>query len=157
MHDKSLSPKISHSKKDSIFTENFMNTELDDLDEFEASLSSCLEDFFPDARKTKAPVIYIKDKDYEFNVESEKIERAEAIKFYGREDELPWEYLINISELANLFGNTEIQRRYYFLKLFTFSFGGEARVSFNSLPTLATHMRRTTPISIAVSRGFSTP
>lgn len=61
--------------------------ELDDLDEFEASLGSCLDDLFPDARKTEAPVIYIKDKDYEFNVDPEKIERAEAIKFNGREDD----------------------------------------------------------------------
>jgi hypothetical protein len=103
------------------------------LDEFEASLSSCLEDLFPNARKTEAPMIYIKDKDYEFNVEPEKIENAEAIKFNVREDELPWEYLINLSELANLFGHTEIQRRYYFLKLFPFSLGGEARDWFNSL------------------------
>jgi hypothetical protein len=46
-----------------------MNVELDDLDEFEASLSSCLEDLFPNARKIETPVIYIKDRDYEFNVE----------------------------------------------------------------------------------------
>ena len=110
-----------------------MNADLDDLDEFEASLSSCLEDFFPNARKTEAPVIDIKDKYYKFNVEPEKIERAEAIKFYGREDELPWEYLINLSELANLFGNTEIQKRYYFLKFFPFSLGGVAKAWFNYL------------------------
>jgi hypothetical protein len=110
-----------------------MNAKLDDLDEFECSLSSCLEDFFPNARRTEAPVIYIKDKDYEFNVEPEKIERAEAIKFYGKEDEIPWEYLINLCELANLFGNTDIQRRYYFFKLFPFSFGGEEKSWFNSL------------------------
>jgi hypothetical protein len=47
--------------------------------------------------------------------------------------EPPWEYLINLSEMANLFGNTEIQKRYYFLKLFTFCLGGEARAWFNSL------------------------
>jgi hypothetical protein len=95
-----------------------MNAKLDDLDEFEARLSICLDDLFLDARKTEAPMICIKDKDYEFNVEPEKIERAEAIKFNGREDELPWEHLINLSELANLFGNTEIQK--YFLILFFF-------------------------------------
>ena len=83
--------------------------DLDDLDKFEASLSSCLGDLFPVARESEAPVIYIKDKDYEFNVDPEKIEKAEAIKFYGREDELPWEHLINLTELANVFGNTEIQ------------------------------------------------
>jgi hypothetical protein len=132
-NDKSLSPKISNCKEDSIFTKAFMNAELDDLDEFEASLSSCLDDLFPDARKTEAPVIYIKDIHYEFNVEPEKIERVEAIKFNGREDELPWEHLINHTELANLFGNTEIQKRYYFLKLFPFSLGGEAKAWFNYL------------------------
>jgi hypothetical protein len=63
-------------------------------------------------------VIYIKDKDYEFTVDPEKIEKAEAIKFIGREDELPWEHLINFTELANVFGNTEIQQQSYFLKLF---------------------------------------
>jgi hypothetical protein len=53
-------------------------------------------------------VIYIKYKDYEFNVDPDKIERAEAIKFNGIEDELAWKYLINLSELSNLFGNTKI-------------------------------------------------
>lgn len=61
-----------------------MNMELDDLDELEASLGSCLDDLFPDARKTKAPVIYIKDKDYEFNVDPEKIEKGEATKFCNK-------------------------------------------------------------------------
>jgi hypothetical protein len=132
-NDSSLSPKISNAKEDGIFTKTFMNIELDDLDEFETSLGSCLDDLFHDAIKTEAPVIYIKDKDYEFYVDPKKIEKAEAIKFNGREDELPWEHLINLSELANVFGNTEIQKRYYFLKLFPFSLGGEAKAWYNSL------------------------
>jgi hypothetical protein len=32
-----------------------------------------------------------------------------------------------------VFGNTEIQQRYYFLKLCTFSLGGEAKAWYNSL------------------------
>jgi hypothetical protein len=48
-----------------------MNVELDDLDVFEASLGFCLDDLFPHARKTEAPLIYIEDKDYEFNVDPE--------------------------------------------------------------------------------------
>jgi hypothetical protein len=131
--DNSLSPKISNNKEDGIFNKAFMNVKLDDLDEFEASLSSCLDDLFLDARKVEAPVIYIKDKDYEFNVETKKIERAEDIKFNGMEDELPWEQLINLSELANVFGNTKIQKRYYFLKLFPFSLGGEEEDWYNYL------------------------
>jgi hypothetical protein len=116
--DSLLSPKVANAKEDGTFTETFMNMELDDLDEFEASLGSCLDDLFHVARETEAPMIHIKDKDYEFNVDPEKLEKAEAIKFNGREDELPWEHLINLFELANVFGNTEIQKRYYFLNLF---------------------------------------
>jgi hypothetical protein len=59
------------------------------LDEFEASLSSCLEDLFHVAIKSEAHVVYIRDKYYEFNVHPEKIEKAEPIKFNGRENELP--------------------------------------------------------------------
>jgi hypothetical protein len=62
-----------------------MNIDLDDLDKFEASLSSCLGDLFPVARKSEASTIYIKDKDYEFDVDPNKIEKSEAIIFYGRE------------------------------------------------------------------------
>jgi hypothetical protein len=70
-NDSSLSPKILNHKEDGIFTETFMNVELDDLDVFEASLGFCLDDLFPHARKTEAPLIYIEDKDYEFNVDPE--------------------------------------------------------------------------------------
>jgi hypothetical protein len=103
--DSPLSPKMTHSEEYIAFTEAFMNIDLDDLDKFEASMSSYLGDLFVVARESEAPVIYIKDKDYEFDVGPEKIEKVEAIKFYGRADELPYEHLINLTELANVFGN----------------------------------------------------
>jgi hypothetical protein len=131
--DSSLSPKVANAKEDGNFNETFINIELDDLDEFETSLGSCLHDLFPVARKTEAPVIYINDKDYEFNVDPQKLEKSEAIKFNGRDDELPWEHLINLIELPSVFGNTEIQQRYYFLKLFPLSLGGEEKAWYNSL------------------------
>jgi hypothetical protein len=43
------------------------------------------------ASKIDAPAIYIKDKDYEFTVDSEIIERVEGSKFYGKEEEFPYE------------------------------------------------------------------
>jgi hypothetical protein len=49
------------------------------LDEFEASLGSCLDDLFPVARKTEVLVIYIKYKDYKFNVDPEKKRKPEPL------------------------------------------------------------------------------
>jgi hypothetical protein len=46
-------------------------------------MSSCLGYLFPVARESEAPTIYIKDKYYEFDVNPEKIKKAETIKFYG--------------------------------------------------------------------------
>ena len=57
----------------------------------------------------------------------------ESNKFYGKDEEFPLEHLERLTELADLFGKTEIEKRYYFLKLFPFSLGGEAKAWFNSL------------------------
>ena len=80
-NDIALSPKITHSEEDIAFTESFMNIDLDDLDKLEASLSSCLGDLFHVARESEAPVIYIKDKDYEFDVDPEKIKKLKQLSF----------------------------------------------------------------------------
>jgi hypothetical protein len=58
-----------------------MNLDLDDLDKFGASLSTCLGDLFPVASKIDAPAIYIKDKYYQFIVDPKLIERVVASKF----------------------------------------------------------------------------
>jgi hypothetical protein len=38
-----------------------------------------------------------------------------------------------LHELSTLFGNDEIQQRYYFLKLFPLTLGGDAKTWYNSL------------------------
>jgi hypothetical protein len=43
---------MANSKEDVTFIEAFTNIDLDDLNEFEASLSSCLDDVFHVARKS---------------------------------------------------------------------------------------------------------
>jgi hypothetical protein len=58
---------------------------------------------------------------------------VEASKFYGKEEEFPYEHLTNLNDLSCLFGKTEIQQRYYFFKLFSFSLEGKAKVWYNSL------------------------
>ena len=73
------------------------------------------------------PAIKINDKDYEFNVDPEIIERAEKSKFYGREDEFPFDHIADLHDLSVLFGKDEINQRHYFLKLFPFSLGGSAK------------------------------
>jgi hypothetical protein len=132
-NDIATSSKSTPSEEDIAFSEAFMNLDLDDLDKFDASMSTSLGELFPVASKMDAPAIYIKDKDYEFNVDSEIIELVESSKFYGKEEEFPYEHLTNLNDLACLFGKTEIQQRYYFLKLFPFSLGGKAKAWYNSL------------------------
>ena len=63
----------------------------------------------------------------------EIIERVEASKFYGKDEEYPYDHLMNLDEIACVFGRTKIQQHYYFLKLFPFSLGGEAKTWYNSL------------------------
>ena len=51
----------------------------------------------------------------------------ESNKFYGKDEEYPLEHLERVTELADLFGKNEVEKRYYFLKFFPFSLGGEAK------------------------------
>lgn len=92
-----------------------------------------LEECFSVNDEINAPAIKIKDKDYEFSVDPEMIEKAEESKFYGREDEYPFEHMSDLHELSVLFGKDEISQRYYFLKLFPFTLGGAARTWYNCL------------------------
>jgi hypothetical protein len=61
-NDIANSSKSTHSEEDIDFSEAFMNLDLDDLDKFDASLSTCLGDLFPVANKIDAPAIYNKHK-----------------------------------------------------------------------------------------------
>jgi hypothetical protein len=132
--DIAISSKSTHSEEDIAFTKAFMNLDLDALDKVDACLSTCIRDLFHVASKIDAPATYIKDKDYEFTIDSELIERVEASKLYGKEEEFPSEYLItNLNDLSCLYGKTEIQQRYYFLKLIHFSLGGKSKSWYNSL------------------------
>ena len=40
--------------------------------------------------------------------------------------------LVMVHDIANVFGKYEVQKHYYFLKLFPFSLGGEAKTWYNS-------------------------
>jgi hypothetical protein len=103
------------------------------LDKLDSYKNCPLDDYFPVVKKVNAPAIEIKDKDYEFNVDPEIIEKAEKVKFYGRDDDFPFEHITQLHELSVLFGKDEIHQRYYFLKLFPFSLGGNAKSWYNGL------------------------
>jgi hypothetical protein len=40
-----------------------------------------------------------------------------------------------LHELSNLYGNDEVRKHYYFLKLFPFSLGADAKTWYHSLPS----------------------
>ena len=61
----------------------------DEMDKLASYINSPLDDFFPVTDKMNGSAIKINDKDYEFNINPEFIERVEKSKFYGREDEFP--------------------------------------------------------------------
>ena len=110
--------------------------DLDDIDKFKESMELAIGEFFyvdPASYEPYESAIYIKDKDYEFNVDTEIIEIIESNKFYGKYEEFPVEHLERLTKLADLFGKNEVEKRYYFLKLFPFSLGGEAKTWFHSL------------------------
>ena len=50
----------------------------------------------------------INDKDYEFNVDPEIIERAEESKFYGREDEFPFDHIADFMNYLCYLGNMKL-------------------------------------------------
>ena len=80
-----------------------------------------------------APAIKIKDKDYEFSVDPEKIKEAKKYKFYGRDNEFPFEHIDVLHDLSVAFGKDEIHQRYCFLNLFPFTLGGGAKIWYNHL------------------------
>jgi hypothetical protein len=110
-----------------------MDMDLDDLYSFDALVHTSLGDLFPIASKTNEPIVYIKDSAYEFSVDPEIIKMVENKKFYGKEDEYPGEHIVMVHDISNVFGKDEVQKHYYFLKLFPFSLGGEAKTWYNSL------------------------
>jgi hypothetical protein len=116
------------------FGRAFVDADLDDLDIFDALRHASLGDLFPTISKTNEPIIYIKYSAYEFFVNPDIIELVEKNKFYGKDDEYPGDHIIQVHDIANLYGNNEVQKHYYFLKLFPFSLGGDARNWYNSLP-----------------------
>ena len=111
----------------------FMDSNLDKLDKLDSNKNSSLADYFPVTKKMNAPAIKIKDKDYEFSVDPEIIKKAEKFKFNGRDNEFPFEHIAVLHDLSVLFGKDEIHQRYYFLKLFPFTLGGDAKTWYNSL------------------------
>ena len=124
------------TKEDAAFSKAFIEMDLDDIDKFKESMELAIGEFFyvdPASYEPFESAIYIKDKDYEFNVDTEIIKIIESDKFRGEEEEYPMEHLEKLAEYANLFGKNEVEKHYYFLKLFPFSLGGEAKTWFNSL------------------------
>ena len=77
------------SEEEDAFTMAFMDSNFDKLDKLDSYKNSPLDDYFPVTKKMNAPAIKIKDKDYEFSVDPEIIEKAEKFKFYGRDNEFP--------------------------------------------------------------------
>jgi hypothetical protein len=121
------------SEEDAILARDFLYGSLEDLDKLDDYKNISLDEFFPAASKSKGSAIYIKDKGYEFSVDPEIIKKAESFKFYGKKNEFSLEHMTALHELSALFGKDEIQQRYYFLKLFPFTLGGDAKIWYNSL------------------------
>ena len=114
------------NEADAAFTKAIIEMDCDDIDKLKESLELAIGEFYYVDHVSYELAIYIKDKDYDFNVDTEIIKIVESEFFYGREEEYPFEY-------ANLFGKNEIEKHYYFLKLFPFSLGGDAKRWFKSL------------------------
>ena len=121
------------SEEEDAFHMAFMDPNFDKLDKLDSYKNSPLDDYFSVAKKVNAPAIDIKDEDYKFSVDPEIIEKAEKVKFYGRDNEFPLEHITHLHELSVLFGKDEIHQRYYFLKLFPFTLGGSAKNWYNCL------------------------
>ena len=117
------------SEKEDAIIKAFMSPDYDEMDKLVSYINSPLGDFFPVTDKMNGSAIKINDKDYEFNIDPEFIERVEKSKFYGREDEFPFDHVADLHELSELIWKGEINQRYHFLKLFPFSLGGRDRKS----------------------------
>jgi hypothetical protein len=84
-------------------------------------------------KKSNAPIVDIKDPTYKFSINPKIIELVEKNKFYGNDEEYPGDH-IHVHTIANLYGNNDVLKQYYFVKLFPFSFGGDARNWYSALP-----------------------
>jgi hypothetical protein len=115
------------------FNKAFISCDLDNMDEFDALMDMTLGEMFPVTNNFCEPAIAIKDDAYNFSVDPDIIKMVEDNKFYGKDEEFPTEHLGKLVELATVFGKDEIQQHYYFLKLFPFSLGGDAKAWYNSL------------------------
>jgi hypothetical protein len=79
------------------------------------------------------PIVYIKDPNFEFSINPEVIELVEKSKFYG-DEEYPGDHMLSMHNLADLYGNNDKMKQYYFVKLFPFSLGGDANKWCNAFP-----------------------
>jgi hypothetical protein len=59
------------------FGRAFMDMDLGDLDNFDATAHTSLRDLFPIASKSDEPIIYIEDSSYEFSAKLDVIEFVE--------------------------------------------------------------------------------
>jgi hypothetical protein len=117
------------------FSRAFVDMDLDDLDKFDALIHTSLRNLFPIASKDDEPIIFIKASAYEFSIKTEAIEWVEKRKFHGRDDEYHAEHIVMLHDISNLYGNDEVPKHYYFLKLFPFSLGGDAKTWYHFLPS----------------------
>jgi hypothetical protein len=115
------------------FSRAFVEGDLNDFDEFDSLIHTSIGDLFPLVKKPDAPIVYKKDPAYKFSVNTEAIEWVGKRKFYGRNDEYQAEHMLMLHEISNLHGNDEVQKHYYFLKLFPFSLGDDAKTWYHSL------------------------
>src|SRR4051812_37224696 len=78
--------KSKFTEADVAFTKAFLEMDFDDIDNFKESMDLSIGEFYFVDHVSYEPAIYIKDKDYEFNVDTEIIKIIESIKFYGGEE-----------------------------------------------------------------------
>jgi len=112
----------------------FMSIDSNDLEGLDAFVRTPLAEMFKIASNYCEPAIYVRDEAYDFFVDPEMIKIVEKNKFYGKEEEFLAKHLTNLMKIAMLLGKDEIHQHYYFLKLFPFSLGGDAKDWYNSLP-----------------------
>ena len=70
--------------------------------------------------------IFVIGKDYEFSIDPELITLVESNPFHGYESETVVAHLTKLNDIATLFTHDEKTRYYFILKLFPFSFKGDA-------------------------------
>ena len=131
--DTSSSSRGSLSPQDLALNRAFLDFDMDNLEESDARMSLALAGLFPASYNEFELAIYIKDDDYNFSIDTEIIKMVEDNKFYGKDEDFSYEHVAGLEDISQLFGKNEIQQHYYFLKLFPFSLGGDAKKWYNSL------------------------